>query len=64
MRTTLRCLSYGCLLLLAASAGCQSLSSSGMMPGLAEAKREKQIVRLATNDPFPSPSDVGLKLPK
>ncbi len=64
MRIASRCLYLGCLLLFAASSGCQSLSNSGLLPGLAEAKREKQIVRLAENDPFPSPSDVGLKLLK
>jgi hypothetical protein len=33
------------------------------MPGRFASRDEKQIVKLAEHDPFPSPADVGLKEP-
>ncbi len=45
---------------LVVASGCQGLSSSSLIPGLAESRRERQIVRQAENDPFPSPGDVGI----
>jgi len=48
--------------LLTASSGCQSWQSSeGVIPGLWATKEERQIVHLAQDDPFPSPSEAGLK---
>jgi hypothetical protein len=51
---------------LAASAlactGCQAFAP-GAVPGAFAARDEKQIVKLAKNDPFPSPADVGLDQP-
>jgi len=41
-------------------AGCQSLDISSGLPGLSDSKNERQIVREAKHDPFPSPSDVGM----
>lgn len=39
--------------------GCQSFAPAGL--GTLTAKqREQKIVKQAANDPFPSPSDVGL----
>jgi hypothetical protein len=51
---------FGCMTLVVVAAGCQGLSSPSLIPGLAESRRERQIVRQAENDPFPSPSDVGI----
>lgn len=45
---------------LVVASGCQGLSSSALIPGLAESRRERQIVRQAESDPFPSPGDVGI----
>ncbi len=46
-----------CLLL---SSGCQTWHASSAIPGLNGKKGEKLVLQQAKNDPFPSPSDVGL----
>jgi len=43
------------------SSGCQSWRSSSAINGLGSNQGERQILREAKNDPFPSPSDVGMK---
>ena len=43
-------------------AGCQSFAPADIT-GLTVSKEEKQILKLAKADPFPSPADVGLELP-
>lgn len=48
------------LMLLAAIAGCQSWTSS--LSGLRATKGERRVVQQAKNDPFPSPSDVGMQV--
>lgn len=40
-----------------ACVGCQSFAPTS---GIATKQREQKIVKRAANDPFPSPSDVGL----
>ena len=40
--------------------GCQAWHSSSVMPGLMASKGERLVMKQAKNDPFPSPSDVGL----
>ena len=39
--------------------GCQSFAPAGL-GSLTAKQREQKIVKQAANDPFPSPSDVGL----
>lgn len=39
--------------------GCQSFAPAGL-GSLTAKHREQKIVKQAANDPFPSPSDVGL----
>lgn len=39
--------------------GCQSFAPTGL-GSLTAKQREQKIVKQAANDPFPSPSDVGL----
>jgi len=39
--------------------GCQSFAPAGL-GALAAKQREQKVVKQAANDPFPSPSDVGL----
>jgi len=46
-----------------ASSGCQSWHSAAI-PGLASKQGERQVLRQAKQDPFPSPSDVGMKVTK
>jgi hypothetical protein len=41
--------------------GCQNWQSSAGLPGLDKWKDERGIVKRASNDPFPSPQQVGLK---
>ena len=43
-------------------AGCQSFAPPDIT-GLSLSKEEKQILKLAKADPFPSPADVGLDQP-
>ena len=43
-------------------AGCQSFAPADIT-GLAVSKEERQILKLAHADPFPSPADVGLEEP-
>ena len=43
-----------------ASSGCQALHSSAI-PGMSLESGDRQILRQAKQDPFPSPSDVGIK---
>jgi len=50
----------GCLVLVAAI-GCQSWQSSASLSGLTASKDERLVVKQAKNDPFPSPSDVGIE---
>lgn len=47
-----------CALLAVGAAGCQQLASSEL-PGLADS-HEKRLSRLAQQDAFPSPQDVGI----
>jgi len=47
---------------LLACGGCQTMS---LLPGtssIISSKGEKKIQKMAKNDPFPSPSDVGMKI--
>ena len=53
-------LSAGILLLLAFT-GCQSWQSPSVLPGLTASKGERLVMQQAKNDPFPSPSEVGMK---
>ncbi len=46
---------------LIASSGCQAWQSSSAISGLGSKQGERQVLREAKNDPFPSPSDVGMK---
>lgn len=46
-----------CLLM---SSGCQTWRSSSALAGMGTKKGDKQTVKEAKNDPFPSPADVGL----
>jgi len=41
--------------------GCQSWLASSSLTGLTATKGERLVVKQAKNDPFPSPSDVGIK---
>ena len=50
--------------ILFALAGCQSWQSSTGIPGLGFSKVERQIVKQAKNDPFPSPKQVGMEAPQ
>ena len=50
-----------CLTLLA---GCQTWQPSPGLPGLGFSKVERQIVKQAKNDPFPSPKQVGMEAPQ
>lgn len=54
-------LTHGCLglVLAVAGSGCQGVGGSALLSGFSESKQEREIVRLAEHDPFPSPSDVG-----
>ena len=45
-------------------AGCQTWQSSPGLPGLGFSKVERQIVKQAKNDPFPSPKQVGMEAPQ
>ena len=49
----------GCCLI--ASSGCQIWQSSSVIPGMGSKQSERRVLREAKNDPFPSPSDVGMK---
>lgn len=49
---------------LASAVGCQSWRSSGAIPGLGSTKGERQVLKQAKHDPFPSPSDVGMEMTK
>jgi hypothetical protein len=55
-RKTLFLLSVSLLSIL----GCQTWSSSAGMPGLGKWQKERQIVKQAQNDPFPTPEQVGM----
>jgi hypothetical protein len=41
-------------------AGCQAWHHAAAIPGLGSTQGERQVLKQAKNDPFPSPSDVGL----
>jgi len=47
-----------------ASSGCQTWHASSAIPGLKSKQGERQVLREAKNDPFPSPSEVGMKVTK
>jgi len=49
------------VILLVAGTGCQTWRSSAAIPGLFPQKGERKILRQAKQDPFPSPSDVGMR---
>jgi hypothetical protein len=49
------------LALIAALAGCQTWQSKMGVPGLSFSQGERQIVKQAKNDPFPSPDQVDMK---
>lgn len=49
------------VVLVSALAGCQSWQTSTGLPGLGASKVERQIVKQAKNDPFPSPNQVGME---
>lgn len=42
------------------SVGCQTWRSAAVIPGLSSTSGERAILSQAKNDPFPSPSDVGM----
>jgi hypothetical protein len=48
-------------LLISGLAGCQSWQSKVGIPSLGFSQGERQIVKQAKNDPFPSPNQVGMK---
>ena len=48
------------LVMLLSATGCQSWHTSAVLPGLIATKGERQVVKQARNDPFPSPRDVGM----
>jgi len=52
------------MLLVCVFTGCQAWQSSSALPGLLVSKAERQAVDQAKNDPFPSPSDVGMSAPE
>jgi hypothetical protein len=41
------------------ASGCQGLNGVALVPGMKQAKQERQILRQAKNDPFATPDDVG-----
>ena len=49
-------LSWLCL----ASAGCQSWAPGSGLPGMIAKRNHGHLAKIAAQDPFPSPSDVGL----
>lgn len=49
---------------LIASNGCQTWQSTSALPGMVSNQGERQVLREAKNDPFPSPSEVGIKVAK
>lgn len=44
--------------------GCQTWHTASAIPGLSANRGERQVLRQAKNDPFPSPSEVGIKATK
>ncbi|NOY29859.1 MAG: hypothetical protein GXP28_06675 [Planctomycetes bacterium] len=57
----IRCRALAGWAMLVAMIGCQSWQSSSVLPGLTATKDERLVVKQAKNDPFPSPSDVGIQ---
>ncbi|NOY41321.1 MAG: hypothetical protein GXP26_05735 [Planctomycetes bacterium] len=49
------------LLLVGGISGCQVWHASPHLSGLTATKGERQVVKRSKNDPFPSPSDVGME---
>ena len=43
-----------------ANIGCQAWQTHPWMPTMINSSGERQIVKQAKQDPFPSPSDVGI----
>ncbi|MCA9260963.1 MAG: hypothetical protein KDA61_17230 [Planctomycetales bacterium] len=54
--------SMACVALIVATAipGCQSMGGSSLASALNESHREREVEKLAKNDPFPSPADLGI----
>lgn len=48
------------VLSLSSALGCQGV----MLGSLASSREDKRILKQAEQDPFPSPSDVGIETPK
>lgn len=46
-----------------ASTGCQTWRSAAI-PGMASKQGEREVLKQAKQDPFPSPSDVGMTVTK
>ena len=46
------------------SGGCQTWQTSAVIPSFGATSGERQVVRQAKNDPFPSPRDVGITMSK
>ncbi|MBN1853337.1 MAG: hypothetical protein JW829_11455 [Pirellulales bacterium] len=58
-KDAIRCIAMAAIMMMA---GCQSgLAPNGHLIGFGKTAKERKIERLAKTDPFPSPSDVGLK---
>lgn len=51
----------GGVLLATACLGCQTLGPGGGLPGLGGIGEQRKLAELAAQDPFPSPSDVGIE---
>lgn len=50
---------------LVVSSGCQTWRSSAALPGGVSAKKnQREVLKNAKKDPFPSPSDVGMTMTK
>lgn len=47
------------------ASGCQTWRSSAALPGgVAVKKNQREVLKNAKKDPFPSPSDVGMTMTK
>lgn len=51
----------GAMVALLICSGCQAWQSQVAVPGLGVSSKERQIVKQAKRDPFPSPAEVGMK---
>ena len=60
-----RCLcAVAMLVSLTVTNGCQTWHSGSAISGLTAKASEREAIRQAKNDPFPSPSDVGMTVEK